>query len=111
MTFNMKKARDYCERMKGYADPDGGNYADFAAAGMLPDALDLIDAKDKQIATLKAACIEEMARGDYFDESQECEGYWWDRKNTTDVTQNDYREMAKEQLARELPEIGWEDMK
>jgi hypothetical protein len=53
--FNMQKARDYCERMKGYSDPDGGNYADFAAAGMLPDAIDRIE-------ELEACLIENKKR-------------------------------------------------
>ena len=51
-----------------------------------------------RIKELEDALVEELARGDYFDESQECEGYWWDRKNTTDCTQNDYRRNARLKL-------------
>jgi hypothetical protein len=69
-----------------------------------------IDSQAEQIAALKAALVEERARGDYFNESQECEGYWWDRENTIDITQNNYREMAKGRLAREMPQFDWEDV-
>ena len=51
-----------------------------------------------RIKELEDALVEELARGDYFDESQECEGYWWDRKNTSDCTQNDYRRNARLKL-------------
>jgi len=57
-----------------------------------------IISKDARIKELEDALVEELARGDYFDESQECEGYWWDRKNTSDCTQNDYRRNARLKL-------------
>ncbi len=50
---------------------------------------------------LEDALVEELARGNYFDESQECEGYWWDRKNFTDETQKQYRDNARRQLQAE----------
>lgn len=43
MTFDLKAAREICPRVKGYEDPDGGNFADFQAAEMLPAALDEIE--------------------------------------------------------------------
>ena len=60
--------------------------------------MDVIDQQAAQIKSLEDALVEELARGDYFDESQECEGYWWDRKNTSDCTQNDYRRNARLKL-------------
>ena len=42
-TFDLKAAREICSRIKGYEDPDGGNFADFQAAEMLPTALDEIE--------------------------------------------------------------------
>jgi hypothetical protein len=60
--------------------------------------LDVIDQQAVRIKELEDALVEELARGDYFDESQECEGYWWDRKNTSDCTQNDYRRNARLKL-------------
>ena len=72
---------------------------------------DLYEKIAKQRAALKKlgqakrergkALVEERARGNYFDESQDCEGYWWDRNNTDDCTQNQHREVAREQLHRE----------
>lgn len=72
---------------------------------------DLYETIAKQRAALKKlgqakrergkALVEERARGNYFDESQDCEGYWWDRKNTDDYTQNQYRENARDQLRQE----------
>jgi len=56
------------------------------------------DQQAARIKELEDDLVEELARGDYFDESQECEGYWWDRKNTTDCTQNDYRRNARLKL-------------
>lgn len=41
--IDIKAARELCERIKGYEDPDAGNWADFAAALMLPAALDRIE--------------------------------------------------------------------
>ena len=58
----------------------------------------VIDQQAARIKELEDALVEELARGDYFDESQECEGYWWDRKNTSDCTQNDYRRNARLKL-------------
>ena len=43
MSFDLKAAREICSRIKGYEDPDGGNFADFQAAEMLPAALDEIE--------------------------------------------------------------------
>ena len=60
--------------------------------------LDVIDQQAARIKEHEDALVEELARGDYFDESQECEGYWWDRKNTSDCTQNDYRRNARLKL-------------
>ena len=63
--------------------------------------LDVIDQQAARIKEHEDALVEELARGDYFDESQECEGYWWDRKNTSDCTQNDYRRNARLKLQAE----------
>jgi hypothetical protein len=70
--------------------------------------LDVIDQQAARIKEHEDALVEELARGDYFDESQECEGYWWDRKNTSDCTQNDYRRNARLKLQAE-GKIGPED--
>jgi hypothetical protein len=59
---------------------------------------EVINQQAARIKELEDALVEELARGDYFDESQECEGYWWDRKNTSDCTQNDYRRNARLKL-------------
>jgi hypothetical protein len=57
VNFNKQKASDYCERMKGYSDPDGGNYADFAAAGMLPDAIARIEELEKLLIESEAISL------------------------------------------------------
>ena len=58
MTFDMQRAREICGRIKGYEDPDGGNFADFQAAEMFPAALDeierLIHSVDEVVVQLSA---------------------------------------------------------
>ena len=99
MSFDIKAAREICSRIKGYEDPDGGNFADFQAAEMLPAALDEIerlqadnqkwreynlqlDRKNRKLlAALKKlgkekrergkALVEERARGNHYGMSYE----------------------------------------
>ena len=74
---------------------------EIAARDLDSDLTKIAGERDDQAARIKEledALVEELARGDYFDESQECEGYWWDRKNTSDCTQNDYRRNARLKL-------------
>ena len=70
-TFDLKAAREICSRIKGYEDPDGGNFADFQAAEMLPAALDEIERQAKRIAELEEALVEERARGNHYGMSYE----------------------------------------
>jgi hypothetical protein len=80
-----------------YADSEAANQAFSRIAKQRAALKKLGQAKRER----GKALVEERARGNYFDESQECEGYWWDRKNTDDCTQNQYREVARDQLRRE----------
>jgi hypothetical protein len=136
--IDIAKARELCERIKGYEDPDAGNWADFAAAKMLPVALDRIEeleaigkAKDfglsglaNRIAdleavnqTLKDALVEAIARDLYpFNmplwehlPEEDHDKMMFSGKTERMDGKKSYRGYAREQLSREMPDIDWEN--
>ena len=107
MTFDLEKARDaakFDDRMAitmfplAIAEIERLRAEISEQKGMIWKTQQVKKEQAAQIKSLEDALVEELARGDYFDESQECEGYWWDRKNTSDCTQNDYRRNARLKL-------------
>lgn len=109
MSFDIKAAREICSRIKGYEDPDGGNFADFQAAEMLPAALDEIERQAKRIAELEEALVEERAQMIYpFNmprwENVPEDDEWADHPlfgKARQTGKNTYRWHAREQLRRE----------
>ena len=128
MSFDIKAAREICSRVKGYEDPDGGNFADFQAAEMLPAALDEIeqqanhiaeqssgikklkenlsecwqvhDEQAKRIAELEEALVEERAHC-YLNLERNADIVTWDLDEVSENEQKRLRYEAREQLRQE----------
>lgn len=124
MKFDIKNAKEVCQRIKGYEDPDGGNFADFQAAEMLPSAIARIEELEAdcenllkalamsgktvivdsstqatKIEELKNALVEATAKNNYYEKAISRGGCSW--FNLGGSARIAYCDKAREQLQKE----------